>query len=246
MSREETKRRFRRGDAQVMVCTDAAAEGLNFQFCGALINFDCPWNPMRVEQRIGRVDRLGQRFERIAIVNLCTRARSRPTCIGRSGHESTCSPPSSADSAHPFVDAATPCRRGADRSDDRQQARANSDAHCSTKPMRRPGFFDIDDAIDAGLSWRSGQPLPMGLEDLGQLLDHQKLLPPGLRGRPGQFEGRFWLQPGAPKVRSRRTRNSSRNMRTRSSFGRLAALHFRPSRVAQTWKFSDAASTDDS
>lgn len=63
-------RSIKAGDTQVLVCTDAAAEGLNFQFCGALINFDCPWNPMRVEQRIGRVDCLGQRFGCIAIVNL--------------------------------------------------------------------------------------------------------------------------------------------------------------------------------
>ena len=51
-------------------CTDAAAEGLNFQFCGALVNYDMPWNPMRVEQRIGRIDRLGQDHPAIRIVNL--------------------------------------------------------------------------------------------------------------------------------------------------------------------------------
>jgi superfamily II DNA/RNA helicase len=54
----------------VLLCTDAAAEGLNFQFCGALINYDMPWNPMRVEQRIGRIDRLGQRYPNIQIINL--------------------------------------------------------------------------------------------------------------------------------------------------------------------------------
>ncbi|GMV20772.1 MAG: hypothetical protein AMXMBFR57_07210 [Acidimicrobiia bacterium] len=70
VSREETKRLFSRGDADVLLCTDAAAEGLNFQFCGALINYDMPWNPMRVEQRIGRIDRLGQRFPDIRIINL--------------------------------------------------------------------------------------------------------------------------------------------------------------------------------
>lgn len=70
ISRDDVKRRFRDGQADVLLCTDAAAEGLNFQFCGALINYDSPWNPMRVEQRIGRIDRLGQRFDRIRIVNL--------------------------------------------------------------------------------------------------------------------------------------------------------------------------------
>ena len=68
--RDEVKRIFRNDEADILLCTDAAAEGLNFQFCGAIVNYDMPWNPMRVEQRIGRIDRLGQRFPRIRIVNL--------------------------------------------------------------------------------------------------------------------------------------------------------------------------------
>ena len=47
-------------DVRVLVSTDAGGEGLNLQFCHVVINFDMPWNPMRVEQRIGRVDRIGQ------------------------------------------------------------------------------------------------------------------------------------------------------------------------------------------
>ena len=70
IERDEVKRRFRAGDAEVLLCTDAAAEGLNFQFCGAIVNYDMPWNPMRVEQRIGRIDRLGQQSPTIRIVNL--------------------------------------------------------------------------------------------------------------------------------------------------------------------------------
>lgn len=70
ISREKTKQLFREGEAEILLCTDAAAEGLNFQFCGALINYDMPWNPMKVEQRIGRIDRLGQQFETIRIINL--------------------------------------------------------------------------------------------------------------------------------------------------------------------------------
>ncbi len=68
--RDDAKQRFRDGQADVLLCTDAAAEGLNFQFCGAVVNYDMPWNPMRVEQRIGRIDRLGQKHETIRIVNL--------------------------------------------------------------------------------------------------------------------------------------------------------------------------------
>ena len=48
------------GAARILVSTDAGGEGLNLQFCHVVINYDIPWNPMRLEQRIGRVDRIGQ------------------------------------------------------------------------------------------------------------------------------------------------------------------------------------------
>jgi hypothetical protein len=47
-------------DARILLSTDAGGEGLNLQFCHVVINYDIPWNPMRLEQRIGRVDRIGQ------------------------------------------------------------------------------------------------------------------------------------------------------------------------------------------
>lgn len=47
-------------DVRILVSTDAGGEGLNLQFCHVIVNFDMPWNPMRLEQRIGRVDRIGQ------------------------------------------------------------------------------------------------------------------------------------------------------------------------------------------
>ena len=70
LSREETKAKFLDGSVDVLLCTDAAAEGLNFQFCGAMINYDMPWNPMKVEQRIGRIDRIGQVHDTIRIINM--------------------------------------------------------------------------------------------------------------------------------------------------------------------------------
>jgi SNF2 family DNA or RNA helicase len=66
LDREEKSRRidsFKRGDADILISTDTGAEGLNFQFCRNLINYDLPWNPMSVEQRIGRLDRIGQKRE---------------------------------------------------------------------------------------------------------------------------------------------------------------------------------------
>jgi len=59
---------FQRG-AQVMICTEAMSEGLNLQFCNMMINFDLPWNPMRIEQRIGRIQRIGQQHD-VLILNL--------------------------------------------------------------------------------------------------------------------------------------------------------------------------------
>ncbi|MDT8858247.1 helicase-related protein [Paracoccaceae bacterium Fryx2] len=49
-------------NVRILISTDAGGEGLNLQFCHVIVNFDMPWNPMRVEQRIGRVDRIGQPF----------------------------------------------------------------------------------------------------------------------------------------------------------------------------------------
>ncbi|MBE3577567.1 MAG: DEAD/DEAH box helicase family protein [Limnochordales bacterium] len=60
VTKEEVKNAFRIGEIRVLLCTEAASEGLNLQTCGVLINYDMPWNPMRVEQRIGRFDRIGQ------------------------------------------------------------------------------------------------------------------------------------------------------------------------------------------
>ena len=56
-----------RNDAEIMIATEAAAEGVNLQFCSLLINYDLPWNPQRVEQRIGRCHRYGQAFDVVVI-----------------------------------------------------------------------------------------------------------------------------------------------------------------------------------
>jgi SNF2 family DNA or RNA helicase len=71
VGKERVKREFADDDGKVdiLVCTDSASEGLNLQECGALINYDLPWNPMRVEQRIGRIDRIGQRHDEVTILN---------------------------------------------------------------------------------------------------------------------------------------------------------------------------------
>ena len=59
-ARKSVQRAFA-GEAQVLISTDAGGEGLNLQFCHVIVNYDLPWNPMKIEQRIGRVDRIGQK-----------------------------------------------------------------------------------------------------------------------------------------------------------------------------------------
>nr|WP_315643998.1 C-terminal helicase domain-containing protein [Corynebacterium rouxii] len=55
-------------EGSIMIATEAASEGINLQFCSMLINYDLPWNPQRVEQRIGRIHRFGQKYD-VVIVN---------------------------------------------------------------------------------------------------------------------------------------------------------------------------------
>jgi superfamily II DNA or RNA helicase len=76
-ARANMRRRFalRKEDADaidVLLSSEVSCEGLDFQFCDLLINYDLPWNPMRIEQRIGRIDRYGQQSETVAIVNFVT------------------------------------------------------------------------------------------------------------------------------------------------------------------------------
>lgn len=71
--RAATIKAFRSGDSPIMISTDAGAEGQNLQFCNCVLNFDLPWNPMRIEQRIGRVDRLTQPRDEVFVANLYAR-----------------------------------------------------------------------------------------------------------------------------------------------------------------------------
>jgi superfamily II DNA or RNA helicase len=68
--REELKRMVKQGALQILVGTDAASEGLNLQTLGTLVNIDLPWNPTKLEQRKGRIQRIGQRRASVKILNL--------------------------------------------------------------------------------------------------------------------------------------------------------------------------------
>ena len=64
------RRSVAEGGASYLVATDAAGEGINLQFCWLMVNYDIPWNPARLEQRMGRIHRYGQEHDPVIIVNL--------------------------------------------------------------------------------------------------------------------------------------------------------------------------------
>jgi len=67
--RQKIMDKFRNGGYDIVLANRVASEGLDFEFCSVVINYDLPWNPMEVEQRIGRIDRIGQSESKILIIN---------------------------------------------------------------------------------------------------------------------------------------------------------------------------------
>ncbi len=82
---QETIERFRANPPlhRVIVSTEAGAEGVNLQAANILVNFDLPWNPMIVEQRIGRIQRLGSEYESVVVYNLTLRGTFEDYIVGR-------------------------------------------------------------------------------------------------------------------------------------------------------------------
>ena len=186
ISRDEAKRRFRDGEADVLLCTDAAAEGLNFQFCGALVNYDMPWNPMRVEQRIGRIDRLGQVHPVIRIVNLHYEGtvetdvyrvlRSRiglfKAVVGRLQ-------PILAQLPRAIADTVV-------SDEDREEGEHGSVSDTIEQQVRQAeaGGFDLDAALDDDVTPLDRPPSPVLMEDLDRVIGTPGLMPPGTDVRP--------------------------------------------------------------
>ncbi len=182
ISREDAKRLFRAGKADVLLCTDAAAEGLNFQFCGSLINYDMPWNPMRVEQRIGRIDRLGQQHAKIRIVNLhyegtvetdvymALRRRIHlfESVVGRL--QPILAKMSSVISGHVL---------GHHANDPDARAALTGELERQTEQAKKEGF-DLDAMLDGDLQ-EPPRPAPkLTLPDLDLILQRADSLPPGI------------------------------------------------------------------
>ena len=199
VGRDEAKRRFRDREADILLCTDAAAEGLNFQFCGAVINYDMPWNPMRVEQRIGRIDRVGQAHATIRIVNLhyegtvetdVYRAlRSRiglfESVVGRLQ-------PILAELPQAITKAVLPeSARSAQHSAD-----LVADIERRAGEAQAGDGFDIDAALTDDLTFPERPPSPLTMEDLDRVIASPDLMPQGTDIRPMGRREYSLLAPG--------------------------------------------------
>ncbi len=198
INRDDVKRRFRDGEAHILLCTDAAAEGLNFQFCGALVNYDMPWNPMRVEQRIGRIDRLGQRHPVIRIVNLHYEDtvetdvyRALRDRIGL--FESVVGPlqPILARMPRTISEAVLSSARRS-----RQEAADLVDTiHQQTQEAERKGF-DLDAVTEEDLVMPPLPTSPVTMDDLDRVIGSLDLMPPGTDIQPLGHREYGLLAPG--------------------------------------------------
>ena len=198
ISRDDAKQRFRDGEADILLCTDAAAEGLNFQFCGALINYDMPWNPMRVEQRIGRIDRLGQQHETIRIVNLhyedTVEADVYRALRERIGlFESVVGRLQPILAQLPRMISKTVL--SGETRDDRSRANAIDAIEQQARAAEGKGF-DIDSVTDEDLAMPERVPSSVTMEDLDRMIGLSDLLPAGTDVQPMGSREYGLLAPG--------------------------------------------------
>jgi hypothetical protein len=199
LSREDVKRDFKAGKAEILLCTDAAAEGLNFQFCGALINYDMPWNPMRVEQRIGRIDRIGQTHDQMQIINLhldgTVEADVYRALKGRIAMFEQV-----VGKLQPILAKASSSISQATLVSRDQREKARSDAVAAVQAEPEIKGLDLDDGLHDLESIRDVvahlQPSPLTLGDLEAILRQPELLPPGCSARSIGTYDFAWTQPG--------------------------------------------------
>ena len=203
ITRDDVKKRFREGTADVLLCTDAAAEGLNFQFCGSLINYDMPWNPMRVEQRIGRIDRLGQKFPDIRIVNLhyadTVEADVYVALRDRIGlFEAVVGRLQPILAKLPTLISGRVLAGKTKPTGDRDALIAEIEIDAE---RAKDGGFNINAVIDEpDISEPPRPPSPVTLDDLGALAGRQDLLPPGIETSAMEPRVFRMMIPGLPKA----------------------------------------------
>jgi len=202
VSKEQIKRRLRSGEIQILLCTDAAAEGLNFQVCGVLVNYDLPWNPMKVEQRIGRIDRIGQKYPKIRIINLAYKDTVEADvyfAVGKriqlfQGLVGKLQPILS--TLPKRIEAAVLAGKG-EKDAERQRLVADVDKLANETPA---GGLDIDEVAKDALAMPALPPPTLTLDDIDRVMNHRVLRPPQVDWAP-MDAGSYSLQmPGMPKA----------------------------------------------
>ena len=202
IDRDEAKRRFRDNEADILLCTDAAAEGLNFQFCGAVVNYDMPWNPMRVEQRIGRIDRVGQTHATIRIVNLHYEGtvetdvyRALRNRIGLFESVVGRLQPILAELPQAITKAVLPesAHQGEHSAD------LVADIERRASEAQAGDGFDIDAALTDDLSFPERPPSPITMNDLDRVIASPDLMPQGTDIQPLGHREYSLLAPGMTK-----------------------------------------------
>ena len=181
-TKEQIKNSLKEGLIRILICTDAAGEGLNLQFCGLLCNYDLPWNPMKVEQRIGRIDRIGQQHDKIRIINfayadtveadvyfaLSERIGLFTGVVGKLQ-------PILSQLPKQFENAALVPKEQRERT--RHEIQSNVEQLINDAESMS---FDIDEVSDMDLQLPQFPPPPLQPSDMDLVLRNQDLLPPGV------------------------------------------------------------------
>jgi superfamily II DNA or RNA helicase len=203
-TKEQVKMALKTKRIRLLLATDAAGEGLNLQFCGVLVNYDQPYSPLKIEQRIGRLDRIGQKHKKIVILNLAykdtveadvyfalgNRINLFEGVVGKLQPILSRLPKrlEEAALARPEVRASVRERFLADLENEITEAEA--------------GAFDIDEVATDDLVPPHLPASPLTAEDLEYILNHPELLPNGWESSPLD-QGSFALRrPGCEMVRA--------------------------------------------
>jgi ERCC4-related helicase len=185
-TKEQIKQHLKSGMIDLLVCTDAAAEGLNLQFCGAMVNYDLPWNPMKVEQRIGRIDRIGQKHSIIRVINLAYKETVEADVYFAVGSriklfEGLVGRLQPILSQLPKQFETVTLKKPDEREAARHRLLADLE-YATQKPDQTP--LDIDEVAADALAMAESPDPSLTLDELDAALNRPELLPPAVELRP--------------------------------------------------------------
>ena len=185
-SKETVKRHLREGRIRLLVANDAAGEGLNLQYCGVVVNYDLPWNPMKVEQRIGRIDRIGQKHDVIRVINLAYKETVEADVYFRLGERINLFQ-GIVGKLQPIL-SRLPSKfeqLALERPENRDAARQRFLADVENMVVESEhAAFDIDVVAEEDLALPVLPPPAMTLEEIDRALNRAEVRPPAMEWRP--------------------------------------------------------------